>query len=130
MEGGETERKGEREMDQPSPRHDSLIRQRRVCARQREQEKKAKRERKLFCQDLRVLYHYPARLCLSSSSLSFSLSLSLSLVSSALLSSRLMEQSMQIARVNRARDRRGGGEGDNGSIQRLSSAPPISYQTS
>lgn len=59
-----------------------------------------------------------------------SVSLPLSLVSSALLSSRLMEQSMQIARVDRARDRREErrverGERDNTGVQRLSSAPPI-----
>lgn len=93
-----------------------------MCVREREREKKTKRERKLFCQDLRVSYHYPARLLgsrLSSSSLPFSL------VSSALPSSRLMEQSMQIARVNRAKDRRRGEEGDNTGVRRLSSAPPI-----
>lgn len=86
-----------------------------VCVEERERDKKkTKRERKLFCQDLRVLYHYPALCCCLSSSTLLFLSFALSLVSSALLSSHQMEQSMQIARVNRARDRsegrRGGGE--------------------
>lgn len=63
------------------------------------------------------------------SAVSFSSSVSLSLVSSALLSSRLMEQSMQIARVNRAGDRRQERKGwrrDNTSVQSVSAAPPIS----
>lgn len=87
MEGGETERGGEREMDQPRPRHDSLIRQR--------------RERGNYSVRFSgLLYHYPA--CRPPLLRSFPLFL----VSSALPSSRLMEQPMQIARVNRARDRR------------------------
>lgn len=50
-------------MDQPISQHDSLIAQRCVRVREREREsEKMRGERKLFCQDLRVLCHYPARL--------------------------------------------------------------------
>ncbi len=112
MEGGERDRKKERWISRSPNMTASSDND--VSVRERERKKKDKEREEIVlsgCSGVVSLSCKALCCCLSSSSLSFSLSLSL--VSSALLSSRLMEQSMQIAWVNRARDsreeRRGGG---------------------